>query len=584
LKNSIVYSVVDFFRGNTSLNSSDTLFVSQALFVWLKLSSEKKLDEHELYIGSDDISERFKHYIHGMCSGYNYQMRGNFTTDDINFYLLVEQIDHSLQTGLISYFEVAEIIFEYYNQDSDLETQAPNELVELGSGLLSDNITSVYCPFTASYRFAEALSLQNQQVSLELSSEFDTAWTRMSAELKDAKYHQEWLPSNPVTNPAYLDAKGLKQFSHTIAMAPFGLKYSKDINDIFGRFPEKSLMGEVLQLRHMLAQSSEQVVTFVNSPFLSRTAAGEKIFKQSVIKQGWLQAVIALPAKLLNNTQIAINVLVFNKKNPVDKVLFIDASSDEFIKKGRKSVTLDNIEGILNLFNNPNLDSELSIEVPISDIEANEFNILPSRYVLSPEQKKLNKFLASHQTQTLAEIAELITPQAIKDELGGEIIFNEFGLTHTNGIGELVGEGKQVSTSSMVSRAKKQQLQSGDILIVNKGAVGKVVIVGDDVCNNAMPSQAFTIVRLSKHISNVTPKALFQYLLSPMGQLQLNSLSAGQLVTMIGSKDLKTIRILEFLPEQIEHAENTFMSIKTLYNKSLELKAQITELNNADWL
>ena len=57
-------------------------------------------------------------------------------------------------------------------------------------------------------------------------------------------------------------------------------------------------MGEVLQLRHMLAQTSGQVVTFVPSSFLSRTAAGEKQFKQDMIKKGWLHAVIALPEKL----------------------------------------------------------------------------------------------------------------------------------------------------------------------------------------------------------------------------------------------------------------------------------------------
>lgn len=584
MKHSIVYSVLDFFRSNTPLNAQDTIFVSQAVFLWLKLSSEQKLEDDQIYDGKDEITDRFELFLYKMCDGYDHRMRDPFKIDDEGFYLIVEKVSNAIAKGLISYFEVAEIVFELRCQDSHFENQAPNEIVELGTKLLSGEIKTVYCPFTASHRFAEKLSLQGQEVYLELSNPSDTAWTRMSAELKDAKYNQEFLPSHPVRSPIYIGEKGLKQFSHTIAMAPFGGKYPKDINDIFGRFPEKSLMGEVLQLRHMLAQTSNQVVTFVYNAFLARTTAGEKQFKQSVTKQGWLKAVIALPPKLLNNTQIAISALVFNKAAPVDKVLFINASGDNFSKKNGKVTSLDNVDDIVYLFNNPALESELSIEVPISEIEANDFNLLPSRYVLSQEKTRLNSFLASHKTHSLVDIAELITPQAIKDEMSGEHVFSEFGLTHMNSIGELASHGKQIATSSQISQVRKQVLRPGDILIVSKGSIGKVALVGDDLCDNAIASQAFTIVRISKHFSKITPTALFQYLLSPMGQLQLSTLSRGETVSMIGTKDLKSMPIPEFTDKQILEAEKTRTSVKDFYIELSDIKQKIDELNQSNWI
>lgn len=586
MKQQIFYSVEDFFRSNSAFKSKDILFVSQALFLWLKISSEQKLDDEQCYKGKDDISDRFGLFFHHFCDGYKYDMRTALKLNDESFYAIVEKVNNSLRNGLITYFDVAEIAFQLSTQDQDFNTQIPNELVELGCGLLSGDINNVYCPFTASYRFAEALSLQNKDVYIELSNEGETAWTRMSADLKDVGYHQEWLPSNPVTNPTYIDDKGLKQFSHTLAMAPFGLKYPKNISDtdIFGRFPEKSLMGEVLQLRHMLAQSSDQVVTFVYNAFLSRTAAGEKQFKQDVIKQGWLHSVIALPSKLLNNTQIQINALVFDKRKPAEKILFIDASGDEFIKKDGKKISLDNVEGILYLHDNPAPDHELSIKVSPNIIEKNEFNLLPSRYVLSPEQKKLNEFLSEKQTQSLEDIAELITPQAIKDEMAGDTVFHEFGLTHVNEIGELVGEGKRVLTNLQVNRANKQVLQANDILIVNKGSVGKIVLVGDSLPPNAMPSQAFTIVRIHKHVTNMNPVSLFQYLLSPLGQVQLRSLSTGEMVTMIGNKDLKSMQIPVFTEEQTKEALRIRSSVKSLYSKLFEIEKEIKQLNQLNWI
>lgn len=596
MKQQIFQSVTDFFRKNSGLDFQDALFVSQTLFLWLKLTNEEKLEEEVFYQGHEGISDRFEQFIYMFCDGYKYSLRKQLKLDDDVLNSLVDKILGAINRKLITYFDVAEIAFGLTLNESSVETQIPNELVTLGCNLLSGEMQDIYCPFTASYRFAEKLSINGSEVYFEPSALSDLAFPKLSADLKGVKYHQEWLDSNPVTFPIYIDNSGLRQFSHTIALPPFGLKYPKDVasSDMFGRFPEKSLMGEVLQLRHMLAQTSEQVVTFVMSGFLSRTAAGEKQFKRDMIKQGLLHAVIALPAKLFNNTAVQVNALVFDKHKKAESVLFIDASGEHFIKKEGKRNVLQNISEIISLYrgdedafteyNNPYGLLDLAVHANPEDIAKNDFNLLPSRYVLSNEQKELNHFLTNNETIVLSKIADLIGPQAIKDEAGGEVTYYEYGLNNLNSIGEFVGEGKKVTTNSQVSRAENQLLQKNDILIVNKGSVGKIAFVEQLPAVNAMPSQAFTIVRINRRLSDIQPVALFQYLLSPMGQLQLESMATGITVTMVGTKDLKNMRIPMFSPQQTEEACQRRNRVKQLHKQLFEIEQEIKKLNQKNWV
>lgn len=596
MKQKIFHSVIEFFRKESGLDIRDASFVTQALFLWLKMTNEEKLEEEIFYQGHEDIAERFEQFIYKFCDGYKYSLRKQLKLNDEALSSLVEKILGALDKKLITYYEVAEIAFEVTLKNDSFETQIPNELVTLACDLLSGEVKDIYCPFTASYRFAEKLSIDGSDVYFEPSALSDVALPKLSADLKDAKYHQEWHDSNPVTFPIYIGNDGLRQFSHTLALPPFGLKYPKDVasSDMFGRFPEKSLMGEVLQLRHMLAQTSEQVVTFVINSFLSRTAAGEKQFKQDMIKQGLLQSVIALPEKLFNNTAIPVAALVFDRRKKAESVLFVDASGEHFIKKEGKRNVLNNISEIISLYrgdneafieyNNPSALLDLAVNASPEEIGKNDFNLLPSRYVLSHEQKELNRFLTNNETIALNDIAELIGPQAIKDEVDGEATFYEFGLSHLNDIGEFVGEGKKVTTNSQISRAKNQILQENDILIVNKGSVGKVAFVEQLPTKNAMPSQAFTIVRINKRLSDIDPVALYQYLLSPMGQLQLESMATGVSVTMIGTKDLKNMRIPMFSQQQTEDACQRRNKVKQLHNQLFEIEKEIRQLNQENWV
>jgi type I restriction enzyme M protein len=596
VKHNILHTVCDFFRDYTN-TPEELLNLTQILFLWLKWTDEKVLDEEEYYIGKEGVSERFHDFIQHMnnlCNVQTYNHKLQLNDETLNS--LIVKIRNSLEKGLISYGDVAEIAYDMSLQEQKADTKIPKELVQLGCDLLNGEIGEVYCPFSASYRFAEELSVRKHDAFVEFSDTSTILKAKLSLELRNVDYDYNKESSDPIISPAYVNNDGLKQFSHTLSLPPIGLKYPKEVasSDMFGRFPEKSLMGEVLQLRHMLAQTSDQVVAFVSSGFLSRTAAGEKQFKQDMIKLGLLHAVIALPERLLNNTTIQLNALVFDKRKKADNVLFIDASRDFFSKKERFRNVLDNVSelvGIYNCYNNASIETsaqdffqDFVMKAHPNEIIKNEFNLLPSRYVFSQEQKALNIFLADNETIALNDIGSLISPQAIKDEAYGDYSFNEYGLTSLNEIGEFIGEGKKVTTSSQINRAENQLLQKDDILIVNKGSVGKVAFVEELPAENAIPSQAFTILRIDRRISDIEPVALFQYLLSPMGQLQLESMASGVAVTMISTKDLKNMRIPILSEKQTDEALDARRKVKKLYRQLIEIEQEIKQLNNINWL
>lgn len=495
----------------------------------------------------------------------------------------VESLLSLISAQVISHQDMADALNGLLAEKGKIsgESVIPAELKTLGVSLLEDKAQSVYCPFPASYQFAELLA-KNSQVAFEANSLDTVYFATVRAYLLDVSYRIK--SSDPIQKPSFITVGGFEQFSSCIAFPAFNQKYDfKASEDLWARFPEKSFMGEVYHLRHMLAHSSGRVVSFVANSFLTRTAAGEKQFKQSILKNKWLKAVIALPSNLLNNTNIPVNVLVLDKSKPSDKVRFIDVSADVFAKPiNRIGKKLERVDDILALFASEEENSHACFATR-ADIEANDYNISPSRYVMSSDDKYLAETLQKHPHEPLDELVDFIRPQAIKNEENGECKFQEVSLAGINEIGELNGNFKEVNTSTKLGPAVKQSLKNGDVLIVCKGAIGKLALVEQVEPEQVIASQAFAIARIKPHVQGVTPEYLYQVLSSNIGQLQLQNRVSGTTASMISAKDLKSIQIPLLDTAQIEQAKQIRVQVKNKYSELLKLQTAIATLNQQVW-
>lgn len=458
-------------------------------------------------------------------------------------------------------------------------TNIPREVVELGKGLLPETRNSVYCPFEASYSFAEAMEgdVGYEAQSLEVVM---IALTR-SELLNKSGY--DIRQSDPLSNPKFITQGGLEQFEHSIAFLPFNLKLGKYTpKDLWGRFVEKSSNGYVYQLRHMLAHSQSHVVACISNSFLTSSVSGEAAFKKDMLEKGWLKGVVALPGNLLNSTGIPFSLLVLDKNHQGKPTLFIDANHEHFVTEGklRNVKLLSNIEDILNAYKS-HQETDFSALVSVEDIKANNMSLTPGRYVMTQEDRKLAKKLAGLDMINLVDVVEFIRPQMVKSEQEGQY-FKEIVLSNLNEIGQVKGEFKRVLVKQNQERVLKQVLKEGDVLLSCRGTVGRVGLIDSIEDNNLIASQMFTVIRV-KPDASITPEFVYQYLVSDVGQWQLSNLVVGSAQSVLSPKDLNAFQIPELPVSEVKKADEIRSRVVGKYQQLDKIRQEIKDLNDNLW-
>lgn len=148
-----------------------------------------------------------------------------------------------------------------------------------------------------------------------------------------------------------------KKFDYLIANPPFGVDWKKQKpqidRDKTGRFDEglpRVNDGALLFLQHMISKfepydpsnkkfGSRLAIVFSGSPMFSGGAgSGESDIRKWIIKNDWLEGIIALPEQMFYNTGINTYIWVLTNRKPVDrqgKIQLFDAR--EFYIPMRKS-------------------------------------------------------------------------------------------------------------------------------------------------------------------------------------------------------------------------------------------------------
>lgn len=160
-------------------------------------------------------------------------------------------------------------------------------------------------------------------------------------------------------NSLSADGHAGEKFNYCIANPPFGVDWSKVVDDVVdeherlgfdGRFgaglPRKS-DGQLLFLMHLLSKMREAAedgtrvaIVHNGSPlFTGGAGSGESNIRRWIIENDWLEAIVALPEQLFYNTGIASYVwLLTNRKSEErrGKIQLIDAR-EQWVKM-RKSL------------------------------------------------------------------------------------------------------------------------------------------------------------------------------------------------------------------------------------------------------
>lgn len=200
---------------------------------------------------------------------------------------------------------------------------------------------------------------------------------------------------NTLTNPQFLENRKIRTFDFCVANPPFSVKkWNTDLtadNNYdrftgFGTPPDNC--GDYAFLLHML-KSMDPVNgkgTIILPHGVLFRGGQEELIRKNLIKSGYIEGVIGLPANLFYGTGIPACIIILDKKDAKDrKSIFMINASEYFVKDGNKNrLREEDIKKITDTYLNRIEIDCYSKNVPISDIEKEDYNLNIPRYIDSP--------------------------------------------------------------------------------------------------------------------------------------------------------------------------------------------------------
>ncbi len=218
---------------------------------------------------------------------------------------------------------------------------------------------------------------------------------------------------NTLAGPKFLTEGGeLKTFDYVVANPPFSDKRwssglhpkeggteSEDAGQTtqdFGRFTEfgtpPAKQGDFAYLLHIvksLKSKGKGACILPHGVLFRGNAEGE--IRKKLVRKGLIQGIIGLPANLFYGTGIPACIIVLDKQDAQARkgIYMMDAGSG-FLKDGPKNRLRDqDIHKIVDAFTRRLEIPRYSRLVPLSDIEANDFNLNLPRYIDSTEPEDI---------------------------------------------------------------------------------------------------------------------------------------------------------------------------------------------------
>ena len=197
--------------------------------------------------------------------------------------------------------------------------------------------------------------------------------------------------------PAFINDERnyIKQFDRVIANPPFSQNYSRATMKFPQRFhhgftPESGKKADLMFVQHMIAsvKPGGKMATIMPHGVLFRGGT-EKAIRESILKEGIVEAVIGLPPNLFYGTSIPACVLVINKNRPEEQkgsVLFINADAEFGEGRAQNYLRPEDLEKIIQVYRQHQEISRYSRLVTLDELAANDYNLNIRRYVdNSPE-------------------------------------------------------------------------------------------------------------------------------------------------------------------------------------------------------
>ena len=462
----------------------------------------------------------------------------------------------------------------FYTQKAIRDFSVSNQIAEFGVKLLNNNSESIYIPFTNGFSYAYETDKKVFAEYQNIRSAFISELVRIVDE-KDL----EFVDNDALDTPAFINLDAphlLKQFESVLSFPPFGSRGKQDFSkDKFNRFKiHRGTNLDVAHFEHVLAQCKGKAVVLVPVGFSYRTGS-EDLFRQHLINENILEAVIQLPPNLHSATSIESTFFVINKQKLTDKVLFINLKDEQFLKRDGRKIVFENVDRIIDIYKSSEEIDNISIAVSNEDIRDNNYSLAIDRYVVSKEAKELQEILSSYETVEIQDIAEIRRSQLFKDEGDGKEVY-ELSPSDFSKAGFTKEGGKLKKIGKQFNKYETYKLQAFDVLVSTKGTIGKVAII-DEVSEPILASQASQVIRVK---DKETAIELYMFLKSDIGQAMLGQLVAGAAMPQIATSEIKKLRIPILSKNKKQQVLLNFNNEIKMYNEINKINRDIKQIHN----
>lgn len=281
--------------------------------------------------------------------------------------------------------------------------QQVSELLARLAAWNNPNINKVYDPACGSgsllLKFAKTVGRENPSLKYFGQEVNPTTYNlcRINMFLHNVNYDNfDIRLEDTLLKPQHMDDA---PFDAIVSNPPYSLKWEGKDNPILINDERYSPAGvlapksaaDLAFTMHMLWHLSEQgTAAIVEFPGVLYRSGDEKIIRQYLVKNNFVDTVIQLPQNLFFGVGIATCIIVLKRSAKTDaNVLFIDASK-LFAKNGNKNVLLpEHQDKIMELFANRKDEQYLAKLVKNDDILANDCNLSVSSYVEQEDTREV---------------------------------------------------------------------------------------------------------------------------------------------------------------------------------------------------
>jgi type I restriction enzyme M protein len=288
-----------------------------------------------------------------------------------------------------------------------------------------------------------------------------------------------------------------------------------------------------------------------------------------------------LPPALLYGASIQFSLLVLRTDCHCNEILFVDASQEQFYSKDtRARATLTGWQTVADIVKQRQ-NGEFSSLVAVGAVEGNDGTLQVSRYCKTLDDEALAQFLSKYEIKQLSDLVEIIRPMPFSND-GTDV--NEVAQTDFPEFGYTSHSSRTIKLSDAnVRRGKKAFLQPLDILLVVKGAVGRIALISQEIGENMVASQSCIILRVTEKAHSVDPHVLFSFLRSEIGQTQLKQITAGAAVAVIQLRDLEKLSIPVPTVEQSHRIVSQFEEVAEIEKSIAALREKQQQLSESVW-